>query len=161
MSSATLQNSRGNSRAARLWIVALVLLAALSLFAMWHSMGRAMQMSAETTSSSSFSQLKDGDEVKLVLEITAVTPSASLEGNRLEKQTETVYRRTGHTARIAYDAETPIVMGKPPDVHAGEVVHVTAKIKTGSDPALHATQIVVLTGYVQVQDQVKDKDKAK
>jgi hypothetical protein len=156
MSSAALQNSRSNSRTASLWIGALVLLAALSLFAMWRSMGRAMQMKAETTSSSSFAQLKEGDEVKLVLEITAVNASASLEGNRLEKQTETVYRRTGQTARIAFDAATPIVMGKPPDVHAGAVVHVTAKM--GSDQALHATQIVVLTGYVQVQD--KDKDKA-
>jgi hypothetical protein len=135
-----------------------VLLAALSLFAMWRSMGRAMQMKAETTSNSSFAQLKAGDEVKVVLEVTAVAAAASVGGNVLEKQTETIYRRTGKTAKIAFDATTPVVMGKGPDVHAGAVVHVTAKM--GSDQALHATQIVVLTGYVQVQEKVKAQDKA-
>jgi hypothetical protein len=78
-----------------------------------------------------------------------VVAAASVEGTVLEEQTETVYRRTGKAEKIAFDATTPVLMGKGSDVHVGAVVHVTAKV--GSDQALHAEQIVILTGYVKVQ----------
>ncbi len=39
-------------------------------------------------------------------------------------------------------------MGKNSDLHEGTIVHVTAKM--GDDRKLHASQIVVLTGYVKV-----------
>jgi hypothetical protein len=153
MRSASLNSSRdlarNFSRTTRIWIVLLVALAVLSFLAMRRSMGRAIGMKAETTASSSLSQLKPGDEAKVVLELTHVTQAASLEGNVLEKQTETVYRRTGTTIKIAFDASTPVVMGKTSDVHKGAVVHLTAKMT--NDHALHAEQVVVLTGYVKVQ----------
>lgn len=149
MTSAWSNDSRTNSRTTQLWIVALVGLALLSVLAMWRGMGKAMQMKAETTAAAAIPQLKAGDEAKIVLEVTGVAAAASVEGNVLEKQTETVYRRTGKTAKIAFDAATPVVMGKTPDVHPGAVVHVTAKV--GDDHALHAEQIVILTGYVKVE----------
>lgn len=135
-------------RTNRIWIVLLVALALLSFFAMRRSLSKAMGMKAETTVGAA-SQLKPGDEMKVVLELTHVTAAASIEGNTLEKQTETVYRRTGNTLKIVFDAATPVVMGKTSDVHEGAVVHVTAKM--ASDHLLHATQIVILTGYVKVQ----------
>jgi hypothetical protein len=140
--------SPNSSRTTRIWIVVLIALAALSFFAMRRSMGKAAQMRAETTVAAA-SPLKSGDEVKAVLEITAAAPAASVEGNALEKQTETVYKRTGTTMKVAFDAATPIVMGKASDIHEGAVVHVTAKM--GADQLLHASQIVILTGYVKVQ----------
>jgi hypothetical protein len=149
MTSASLNSARNSSRAARIWIVLLVALALLSFLAMRRSMGKAMGMKAETTASSSMSQLKTGDEAKVVLELTRVTQAASVEGNVLEKQTETVYRRTGSTAKIVFDAATPVVMGKTSDVHEGAVVHVTTKM--ANDHMLHAEQIVILTSYVKVQ----------
>jgi len=125
-----------------------VILALLSFLAMRRSLGKAMTMRAETTGAS-MAQLKVGDQAKFVLEVKAVAPAASVEGDTLEKQTETVYRRTGNTIKIAYDAATPVVMGKASDVREGAVVHITARI--ANDHVLHAEQIVVLTGYVQVQ----------
>jgi hypothetical protein len=146
MSSASANSSRSN----RIWIVLLVALALLSFLAMRRSMTKAMGMDAATTSGSSFAQLKPGDEAKVVVELTTVT-AASLEGNILEKekQTETDYRRTGATLRIAFDAATPVVMGKASDVHQGAVVHIKARM--GADRILHAEQIVILTGYVKIQ----------
>ena len=140
--------SLNSSRTTRLWIFLLVILALLSFLAMRRSLGKAMTMRAETTGAS-MAQLKVGDQAKFVLEVKAVAPAASVEGDTLEKQTETVYRRTGNTIKIAYDAATPVVMGKASDVREGAVVHITARI--ANDHVLHAEQIVVLTGYVQVQ----------
>jgi len=137
-----------SSTTTRIWIVVLIALAALSFFAMRRSMRKAAQMRADTTVAAA-SPLKAGDEVKAVLEITAASPAASVEGNALEKQTETVYKRTGSTMKIAFDSATPVVMGKASDIHEGAVVHVTAKM--GTDHLLHASQIVILTGYVKVQ----------
>ena len=140
--------SLNSSRTTRLWIFLLVILALLSFLAMRRSLGKAMTMRAETTGASP-AQLKVGDQAKFVLEVKAVAPATSVEGDTLEKQTETVYRRTGNTIKIAYDAATPVVMGKASDVREGAVVHITAKM--ANDHVLHAEQIVVLTGYVQVR----------
>lgn len=138
-----------SSRSTRIWIILLVALALLSFMAMRRSLGKAMGMNAETTASNSLPQLKPGEEPKVLLEVTHVTASASVEGNVLEKETETVYHRSSKTIKIAFDAATPVVMGKASDVHEGAVLHITAKM--GEDRALHAGQIVVLTGYVKVQ----------
>lgn len=136
------------SRTNWIWMVLLIALALLSFFAMRRSFSKAMGMKAETTVAAA-EQLKPGDEMKAVLELTHVAAAATVEGNVLEKQTETVYRRTGNTLKIAFDAATPVVMGKASDVHEGAVIHVTAKM--ANDHVLHASQIVILTGYVKVQ----------
>jgi len=105
-------------------------------------------MKTETTANSAFGRLNPGDEAKLVLELTA-TEANSIEGRVLEKIDETNYRRTNDTSRVSYDSTTRLVMGKASDVHNGAVVHVTSKM--GNDRVLHASQIVILTGYVKVQ----------
>jgi hypothetical protein len=144
MSSASVNSSRST----RTWIVLLVALALLSFLAMRRSLTKAMGMNATTTASSFFAQLKPGDEAKVVVELISVT-TASLESNILERQTETDYRRTGATIKIAFDAATPVVMGKASDVHQGAVVHIKARM--GPDRILHAEQIVILTGYVKAK----------
>jgi hypothetical protein len=141
--------SANSSRSTRIWILVLVALAILSFFAMRRSVVKARAMRAESTVGVSPQQLKVGDEVKVVLEVTGVAGAASVEGNVLEKESERVYRRASNTAKIAFDAETPVVMGKAADVHSGAVIHIAAKM--GADRVLHASKIVILTGYVKVQ----------
>ena len=142
-------DSLNSSRKTQLWIFALVILAVLSFLAMRRSMVRGMNMSVATTASASTGETNVGAITKLVMEVKAVDPNATASGNALEKQTEAVYRRTGATVTVNFDAATPIVMGKTSDVHAGAVVHITAKM--GADRLLHAEQIVILTGYVEVK----------
>jgi hypothetical protein len=144
-----------SSRATRIWIALLVTLALLSFLAMRRSLGKAMRMNAETTAGNSSAQTKPGEEVKVVLEVTAFTAAASLEGNVLEKQSETVYLRTGKTIKIAFDASTPVVMGRTSDVKAGAVLHIKAKM--GSDEVLRSEQIVILSGFVKVQEKFQEK----
>jgi hypothetical protein len=141
--------SPSSSRNTQLWIIVLVALAVLSLLAMRRSVGRAMGMNAVTTDASSLPGLRPGDEAKIAIAITNAKPAVSFEGNVLEKQTETVYARSGKKIKILFDATTPIVMGAMSDVHEGAVVHVKAKVQ--SDHQLRAEQLVVLTGYVQLR----------
>ena len=142
-------DSRNSSPTTRLWIFLVVILALLSFLAMRRSMVRGMSMRAGITAHAAGSAISVGDTAKFVLEVKAVEPGVSVTGNSLEKQTETVYRRTATSAKIAFDAATPIVMGKASDIHEGAVVHVTAKM--GTDRVLRAEQVVVLTGYVEVK----------
>ncbi|MFY9844281.1 MAG: hypothetical protein WA718_01850 [Terriglobales bacterium] len=145
MTSAPLNSSRTN----RIWIPLLVALALLAFMAMRHSMGKAMRMQAETTPALFLSKLKPGQVAKIVLEVTAVAPAASVEGSVLDKESETVYHRTANSMKILFDATTPVVMGKSEDIHPGAVVHITARM--ASDNMVHANQIVILTGYVKVK----------
>jgi len=142
-------DSQNLSRSTRVWIVLLLALALLSFFAMRRSVGRAMGMKAETTVLASQAELKPGDEAKAVLEVTSVAAAQNLEGKVLEKQSETVYRRTSNTMKVAFDGGTPVVMGKTSEIHQGAIVHVTAKMS--DDHTFRAIQIVILTGYVKVQ----------
>jgi hypothetical protein len=141
--------SQHSSRTTRIWIAVLVALAVLSFLAMRRSLGKAMQMQVQATSSASLPQLKVGEEVKVVVEITSVLSGSIIQGTLLEKQTETVYHRSGNSTKIAFEPSTPVVMGKVSDIHQGAIVHIKAKM--GEDHVLHAEQIVVLTGYVKVQ----------
>ena len=147
--------SQDFSRTSRIWIALLLALALLSFLAMRRSLGKAMRMNAGATADRSAAQRDAGDEVEVVLEVTRVAAAASVEGNVLERQSEIVYQRTGNAIKIAFGAVTPVVMGKMPDVHAGAVVHVKAKM--GTDRVLRAEQLVILTGYVTVQGSVPEK----
>jgi len=106
-------------------------------------------MNSATTDASSLPELRAGDEARIALEITSVDPAASFEGNVLEKQSETVYARTGKKTKIVFDAATPVLMGAMSDVHKGAVVHV--KVKMQNDHLLRAEQIVALTGYAKLR----------
>jgi hypothetical protein len=141
--------SPDSSRKTQLWIVLLVALAVLSFLAMRRSASRAMSMNSATTDASSLPELRAGDEARIALEITSVDPAASFEGNVLEKQSETVYARTGKKTKIVFDAATPVLMGAMSDVHKGAVVHV--KVKMQNDHLLRAEQIVALTGYAKLR----------
>jgi hypothetical protein len=147
--------SQDFSRTSRIWIALLLALALLSFLAMRRSLGKALRMNAGTTEDRSPAQLNAGDEDKVVLEVTGVAAAARVEGNVLERQSEIAYRRTGNAIKIAFEAGTPVVMGKMSDVHAGAVVHIKAKM--GTDRVLRAEQFVILTGYVKVQGSVQEK----
>jgi hypothetical protein len=152
-----------HSRSNRIWIALLVAIALLTLLAMRRSLGKAMRMTTETTTSASPTRLKPGEAAKFVLQVTTVAGTANagsseVEGIVLEKQTETFYRRTGSTVKIGFDPATPVVMGKIADVREGSVVFIKAKeaeTKMGEtnkgEDRLQAEQIVILTGYVTVR----------
>jgi hypothetical protein len=142
-------DSASPSRTNPTWVVLLTALALLAGLAMWRTADRAMKMKSATSAGpDQFAALKPGETTKVVLEVTYSTSPTNLQGKLLEKKTETVYRRTAELVEVAFDAKTPVVMGKTADLRPGAVIHVSGTVNASH--VLEATQIVILTGYVQV-----------
>lgn len=132
----------------RILIFLLLACALLIVTVGWRVGSRAMRMNAGAAITAQLDQVKPEEEVKVVIEVTsAVAPD--LRGALLDKQTETLYRRSGRGAEIVWDADTKIVMGKVADIHPGAVIHVTGTAVAGKK--IKARQIVILSGYVKVQ----------
>lgn len=126
----------------------LTALAILGLIFAWGGAGRMMRMQTRTASNAEFAQLKTQDEAKIVVEV-AQAEQGHIRGKLLEKQDDTHYARTANLADVSWGSDTKIVMGKTKDIRAGAVVHVTGKV--AADHGVQASQIVILTGYVQVK----------
>lgn len=86
-----------------------------------------------------------------MLEIAEAGSEGKITGKLLQKKTEEIYMRTAAAVTVQSNRQTKIVMGKPADVHAGAVVHVTGTVQ--KDHVIAADQIVILTGYVKVQSE--------
>jgi hypothetical protein len=90
-----------------------------------------------------------GDTVKLVLEIVQSSTEGSIRGKLLQKETKKVYLRTNTPVTVQSNSQTKMVMGKQSDIHPAAVVHVTGTLK--KDRSVDASQIVILTGYVEIK----------
>jgi putative AlgH/UPF0301 family transcriptional regulator len=139
-------------RARTVWFVLIALIALLFTFVVWKSGSMAKTMSAAAASDEQdFSRSAVGSSAKFVLEIAESGSEGKLTGKLLQKKTEEIYMRTAKAVTVQSKRQTKIVMGKPADVHAGAVVHVTGIVQ--KDQVIAADQIVILTGYVKVQSE--------
>jgi hypothetical protein len=139
-------------RARTVWFVLIALIALLFTFVVWKSGSMAKTMSAAAASDEQdFSRSAVGSSAKFVLEIAESGSEGKLTGKLLQKKTEEIYMRTAKAVTVQSNSQTKIVMGKPADVHAGAVVHVTGIVQ--KDQVIAADQIVILTGYVKVQSE--------
>jgi hypothetical protein len=145
-------DSQGVARRARvvfgLLMVVVVLLLAL---AVWKSETKARTMSAASSDEQEFFRSAAGSTTKFVAEITEVSAKGEIKSRLLRKRTEEVYARTAAAAIVQSNEHTKIVMGNPADVQAGAVMQVTGTVR--KDHAVAAEQIVILTGYVKVQER--------
>jgi hypothetical protein len=132
----------------RIWWGLLAALAIVVGLAGWRVTGRMMSMDASAAGASQYEQYKPGDTAKVVIEVTEAA-AGSLTGKILERENETVYKRTGKLGRATFSASTKVLMGKPADIKPEAVLHITGTV--GSDHILTARQVVVLTGYVRVE----------
>jgi putative AlgH/UPF0301 family transcriptional regulator len=139
-------------RARVVWFVLIALVALLFTFVVWKSGSMAKTMSAAAASDEQdFSRSAVGSSAKFVLEIADASSEGKITGKLLQKKTEEIYTRTATAVTVQSNRQTKIVMGKPADVHAGAVVHITGTLQ--KDQVIAADQIVVLTGYVKVQSE--------
>jgi hypothetical protein len=129
------------------WVLMAVVIMAAA-WAAWKAMGRMNSMDASAAAASQFEQFKPGDTAKIMVEVSEAG-AGTLTGKILEKESETVYKRSEKLARVSYSPDTKVVMGKTADIKPAAVLHITGAV--GNDHALQAQQIVVLTGYVRVE----------
>jgi hypothetical protein len=141
------QNTRDNVRTRSVWAAIIVVIAALLV---WSSFRSARSMSTAAASDEDvFIHATPGDTVKVVLEIENSSTEGSLRGKLLQKVTEKIYRRTNTQVTSQYGSQTKIVMGERSQIHPAAVVHVTGVLK--KDRSVDASQIVILTGYVEIK----------
>jgi len=133
------------------WLLMITVLGSLSLGAAITVGRRSMRMSASMAGAADQNALAasaPGSSMKVVMEVTSVGPGAAT-GNLLDRQRDDLYKRTVKLVNIHYTDATPVVMGKLADLHTGAVVHVKGTVR--DDHSIAAEQIVILTGYIQVQ----------
>ncbi|MDQ1408118.1 MAG: hypothetical protein QOG55_3747 [Acidobacteriaceae bacterium] len=144
------QNTTGNVRTPSAWAAILSVIVVITALLVWGSFRSAKSMSTAAASDEDiFIHATPGDVVKVVLEIETASTEGSLRGKLLQKETEKIYRRTNTQVTAQSGAQTKIVMGKQTDIHPAAVVHLTGVLK--KDRSVDASQIVILTGYVEIK----------
>jgi hypothetical protein len=144
------QNTTGNVRTPSAWAAILSVIVVITALLVWGSFRSAKSMSTAAASDEDiFIHATPGDVVKVVLEIETASTEGSLRGELLQKETEKIYRRTNTQVTAQSGAQTKIVMGKQTDIHPAAVVHLTGVLK--KDRSVDASQIVILTGYVEIK----------
>jgi hypothetical protein len=144
------QNTTGNVRTPSAWAAILSVIVVITALLVWGSFRSAKSMSTAAASDEDiFIHATPGDVVKVVLEIETASTEGSLRGELLQKETEKIYRRTNTQVTAQSGAQTKIVMGKQADIHPAAVVHLTGVLK--KDRSVDASQIVILTGYVEIK----------
>ncbi len=143
-------NDTGVTRSRSVWVAIISVIVLLAAFMAWSSFRSAQSMStAAASDEDAFTRAAPGDAVKLVVEIEKSTAEGVIQGKLLQKQTEKIYLRTSTSVTVQSSSQTKMVMGKQEDVRPAAVVHVTGTLK--KDRSVDATQIVILTGYVDIK----------
>jgi hypothetical protein len=118
-------------------------------------LSRAGKMKAADTSASAFFAMRAGSRTKAVVLLDTVT-GRELKGKLLERETDTVYRKTSASAS-AIDAvltpETSVVMGKAENIVSGAIVQISGIVD--ANHSLQANEIVILTGYVHLAEAAR------
>lgn len=134
------------------WIFFLVLLAVAMGWAAESVLARSARMKTADTSARTFSTTKAGIKIKAVARIDVVTGS-NLKAGLLERVGDSVYRRPragGSTITAVLTPETSVVMGNAQDILPGAIVQLAGTVD--NDHVLHASQLVILTGYVHLAE---------
>lgn len=145
-----LSSELGTTRARRIWFALIAAVVILCVLAVWKSARTSGTMSAAAASDEwQLSQNTPGTKTKVVVEIRESNPEGTIRGKLLQKKTEEIYTRTTTAVTVLSDSQTKLVMGKRSDLRPAAVVHVIGTIR--DDHSIQAAQLVILTGFVQVQ----------
>ena len=136
-------------RASRIWLALTMAVVLLGVTAVWQSAHMSQSMSVAASDDPLSAQNPSGAKTKVVLEVIEATSKNVIRGKLLQKKTEEIYLRTGTSVIVQFDEGTKLVMGKKPDIHPGAIIHVSGT--TRDDHSILAEQLVILTGYVQIQ----------
>jgi len=131
------------------WVAFIAVVIAVAALGIWRSSNASRSMSAAASDEKLVSESTPGSKTKFVMEIDEVTTEKIIRGRLLQKKTDELYTRTGTPVKVQSSEKTSVVMGRPADIKAGAIVHVTGIVQ--NDHSVQADQIVILTGYIKVQ----------
>lgn len=136
----------------QLGIIVLAAIAALGLIWVWSGAGEAMCMRVQASSPTHLAHLKFDETVKAVIQVSQAA-SGQIYGQLLHKQDQTHYVRSASTVEARWAAGTKLVMGKSNDIRPGAIIYLAGRL--APDRSIHASQIVVLTRYVRVNQEIE------
>ncbi len=95
-----------------------------------------------------FALASPGSQVTIALEVTSMPSSTVLKGTLLQKHADGSYSRTSQTVNVQRNP-SQVVMGGSSDVKQGAILQVSGRL--GNNDVLIASQVVILTGSVQIK----------
>ena len=87
-------------------------------------------------------------QTNIALEVTSLPTSTLLTGTLLQKNADDSYSRTDQKVTVQWNS-AQLVMGNSSDVKQGAILQVDGRV--GDNGVLRASQVVILTGMVQVK----------
>jgi hypothetical protein len=91
---------------------------------------------------------RPGERVNVAVELDATTGGV-LRGRFLQPAGENAFRRTDRPVEVRWAPGQGVLMGSSGDIRPGAVLQVAGRV--GASGRVEARQLVVLTGYVEVQ----------
>lgn len=95
-----------------------------------------------------FALASSGSQVTIALELTSMPSSTVLKGTLLQKNADGSYSRTNQTVNVQWNP-SQVIMGGSSDVKQGAILQVSGRL--GYNDVLIASQVVILTGFVQIK----------
>jgi hypothetical protein len=130
-------------------LLGLLVLALIAVIAISFYLGRMMMSSSPPQTAQQFALASPGTSMSVVLEITSLPTTTLFEGTLLQRNDDGSYSRTSQHVSVQWQPSQSVTMGKNSDVKVGGILQVQGTLSTNT--LLAASQIVVLSGYVQIK----------
>lgn len=96
-----------------------------------------------------FTASTPGSQVKVMVQVTGLSSQTRLTGNLLNKNSDGTYSPSGQEVSVNWDPAHSVTMGSSSDVKVGAILQISGPL--GTDNVLTASQVVVLTSFVQIK----------
>ncbi len=133
------------------WLLGLLIIGGVAVIAVLFYLSFSSMMGGAASAPQTAQQVASatpGSQANVAVEVTGLSSQTMLEGNLLQKNADGTYSRTGKTITVQWN-HSQIVMGSSSDVKVGAILQASGII--GTSDVLTATQIVILTGAVQIE----------
>ena len=111
--------------------------------------GRMESMQPQGQTADAIAATSPGTKLKAIIRIDRKSAGREFSGSILEELGSNQFHATAKTLRVIMDHAPRLIMGSQADLHSGAVVEVSGTAV--SSTIIDASQIVVLTGYVEVR----------
>lgn len=136
------------------WVLFFIVLVIATSWITRSVLVRARRMRPADSSTSVLRAMSTGQDIRAVVYVNSVA-DGKLRGTLLQRENDTVYRQlaadSGSELEAVLTTKTVFVMGRPQDIVPGAVVQVAGILDHSH--ILHTNQIVILTGYLRVEQK--------
>ncbi|MEO7019267.1 MAG: hypothetical protein ABI234_03860 [Ktedonobacteraceae bacterium] len=132
-----------------LLLLGLLVLAIIAVIAIPLYFGRMMMGGSPPQTAQQFALASPGTSMSVALEVTSLPTTTLFEGTLLQRNDDGSYSRTSQHVSVQWNPSQSMTMGRSSDIKVGGILQIHGTL--GTNTFLTASQIVVLTGYVQIK----------